>query len=99
MYNVLTIKGKMKGFKAVLKAKGNATPVFQKARPVPFALKDKVKEKLDNLENEEIIQKVSHSDWASPIVPVVKSRGKIRICGDYKEVNMAIYTDPYPTPD
>ncbi|MEE4247203.1 MAG: reverse transcriptase domain-containing protein, partial [Kangiellaceae bacterium] len=91
-------KGKMKGFKAVLKAKGDATPVFQKARPVPFALKDRVREELENLENQGIIQKVSHSDWASPIVPVVKSSGKIRICGDYKQVNKAIYTDPYPLP-
>ena len=39
------------------------------------------------------------SDWAAPIVPVVKRDGTIRICGDYKlTVNQAATTDAYPLP-
>ena len=39
------------------------------------------------------------SDWAAPIVPVVKSDGKIRICGDYKvTINQSAKIDKYPIP-
>ena len=39
------------------------------------------------------------SDWAAPIVPVVKRDGSIRICGDYKvTVNQAAKLDKYPLP-
>ena len=39
------------------------------------------------------------SEWAAPIVPVVKTDGSIRICGDYKvTVNQAAKLDTYPLP-
>ena len=39
------------------------------------------------------------SDWAAPIVPVLKKDGGIRICGDYKlTVNRAAKVDTYPLP-
>ena len=51
---------------------------------MPFALRGAVETELDRLEKLGIVEKVSHSDWATPIVPVVKGDGKVRICGDYK---------------
>ena len=46
-----------------------------------------------------MIEPVSFSDWAAPIVPVVKGDGTIRICGDYKlTVNAVAKTDSYPLP-
>ena len=43
--------------------------------------------------------KVTHSDWAAPIVAVPKQDGKLRICGDYKvTVNAALDIDQYPLP-
>jgi len=42
---------------------------------------------------------VEFSQWAAPIVPIVKGDGTIRICGDYKlTVNGAAKTDSYPLP-
>lgn len=39
------------------------------------------------------------SEWAAPIVPVLKPDGTIRICGDYKvTVNKAAKPDVYPLP-
>ena len=39
------------------------------------------------------------SDWAAPIVPVLKQDGSVRICGDYRvTVNMAARTESYPLP-
>ena len=56
--------GKVKGMKATLTLKENAQAKFCKARPVPYALKEKVEQELG------IIKKVDHSDWATPIVVV-----------------------------
>ena len=91
--------GKVKGMKASLTLKENAQPKFCKARPVPYALKERVEKELDRLESEGIIQKVDHSDWATPIVAVPKGDNSVRICGDYKvTVNPQLKVDQYPLP-
>ena len=39
------------------------------------------------------------SDWATPVVPVIKKDGTIRVCGDFKlTVNQATQTEVYPLP-
>ena len=38
-----------------------------------------------------MIEPVSFSDWAAPIVPVVKGDGTIQICGDYKLEDGAVW--------
>ena len=77
-----------------------ATPKFCKPRPIPFAIKEIVGKELDRLTRAGILEKVSHSDWASPIVTVPKKDGSYRICGDYKvTVNPLLETDQYPLPN
>ncbi|KAK9681283.1 Reverse transcriptase (RNA-dependent DNA polymerase) [Popillia japonica] len=81
------------------KGKEGATPGFVKSRPVPFALLDKIENELDLLVNEGILSKVDNSLWASPIVPVSKSNGDIRICGDFKvSINQYLLVDEYQLP-
>ena len=64
---------------------------------MPYALKPKVDAELKRLESEGILEKVTFSDWATPIVPVVKPNGEVRICGDFKvTVNPQIETEQYP---
>ncbi|XP_048508069.1 uncharacterized protein K02A2.6-like [Athalia rosae] len=58
-------------FKATLVLKENATPVFIKARRVPFRLIPLVETELDNLEKKDIIEKVNTSKFATPIVPLI----------------------------
>ena len=72
-------------------------PKLFKPRPLPFAIKDKISCELDCREQAGIIEKVSHSDWASPIVTVPKNDRSYRICVDYKvTVNLALDIDQYP---
>nr|CAI5818049.1 unnamed protein product [Callosobruchus analis] len=70
-----------------------------KARPVPFALQPLVEEEIDNLVSQGVLEKVDMSEWATPIVPVVKSNGKVRLCGDFKvTLNPEILVDDHPLP-
>ena len=54
---------------------------------------------MDRLEKQGIIEKIEFTEWAAPIVPVVKQDGSVRICGDYKvTVNTSAKVDAYPLP-
>ena len=89
----------MKGVTAKIYVDPEAQPRFCKPRSVPFALRDKVNNELERLEKAGVIEPVQFSDWAAPIVPVLKQDGSVRICGDYKvTVNQAAKTDSFPLP-
>ena len=91
--------GTVTPFKAQLLVQPQANPRFCKPRTVPFAIRAAVGKELDLLEEQGIIEKVSHSDWAAPIVPVPKKDGRFRICGDYKvTVNQVLSVEQYPLP-
>ena len=76
--------GTMANIVVNLELEDGARPVFHKARSVPYALKEKVETELGRLVEMGTYEAVPHSDWATPIVPVMKSDGTVRICGDYK---------------
>ena len=67
--------GTIKGHKADIQVKDGVSPVFRKARPVPYAVKEKVDREIERLEHEGVIKKVESSEWASPIVCVPKRNG------------------------
>lgn len=71
------------GVKVKLNLKSESTPIYIKARPVPFALRPKLEDELNRLQSLGIIEPVRHSEYASPVVPVLKHDGSIRLCGDY----------------
>ena len=91
--------GKVEGVEVKLHVNTQVQPKFCKARPLPFALRQRVEKELDRLEAEQVIAPVQFSEWAAPIVPVPKSNGMVRICGDYKlTANQATKTEVYPLP-
>ena len=91
--------GLIRNTKATIHVDKEAQPKFFKARPLPYALKDKVEHELERLVNDGVIEPVQFSEWAAPIVPIVKGDKSIRICGDYKmTVNRVSRVDSYPIP-
>jgi len=67
-----------------LRLKPGAVPIFAKPRPVPFAFKDKIEKELSTLKENGVIQLIDNNEWGTPLVPILKGNGAIRICGDYK---------------
>lgn len=91
--------GTFKGVSAKITIEDNAKPWFFKARPVPFAMIDRVNEEQMRMERVGVLRKVKTSEWAAPIVPILKRSGQIRICGDFKvTVNPLTVPEKYPIP-
>ena len=54
--------GTVKGVTAKLHLKENATPVFQRPRPVPYALRSAVEEEMKRMENGGVLKPAEVSD-------------------------------------
>ena len=66
---------------------------------MPFAIKEAVGREIDWLEEIGVLERVEFSRWAKPIVPVPKSDGTFRLCGDYKvTLNAFVEVDQHPLP-
>ncbi|XP_046869134.1 uncharacterized protein LOC124461688 [Drosophila willistoni] len=76
--------GRFRGPSVSLQINTDAIPVRLPARRIPFAIQELYAEELDRLCSQGILVPIEYSDWATPIVPVIKKDGTIRICGDYK---------------
>ena len=91
--------GIIKGVTAKLHVNADAKPCFHRPRSIPYALRSRVDEALEKLVGDGILEAVQFSEWAAPVVPVVKRDGTIQLCGDYKlTVNQAALVDTYPLP-
>ncbi|XP_058817493.1 uncharacterized protein K02A2.6-like [Topomyia yanbarensis] len=77
----------------------NIQPVQQPYRRPPIALEEKIETKLKLLLNQEIIESVTGpSPWVSPMVPVIKDNGDIRLCIDMRRANQAVIRESHPLP-
>ena len=92
--------GTLKDYKAHNFIDSTVPPKFCMARSVPYAMRPLVEAQLDKLVQEGILTPIQYSDWAAPIVPVMKAdRQSVRICGDFKQtVNKVLPLDKYPIP-
>src|SRR5699024_10537945 len=92
--------GKIPEYKGTLKLKSpEVKPIYIKHRQIPYALISKVEDEIARLESLGIIEPVTHATWGTPVVPIVKPDGKIRLCADYKTtINKFIHEDKYPIP-
>jgi hypothetical protein len=57
-----------------------------------------VKQAIDKLLAARFVEYVEEATWLSPIVIVFRKNGKLKICIDFKKLNVATKKDPYPLP-
>ena len=89
----------IKGVVAKIHVPENTKPLYFRARPLPYALKNNVDVEIDRLLAVKIIEPVEISEWAAPVVQILKKDETIRRCGDYKvTVNKVASVDTYPIP-
>ena len=74
---------------------GEHAPVKQTPRRIPFSLRKKVREMVDEMLDKGIVEH-SLSPWASPIVLVSKQDGSTRFCVDYHRLNSITKLDEFP---
>jgi len=78
-----------------IQVKDATRPIAQRNRQLPHSVRGEIVDKIKELLDQGIIQE-SSSDWASPIVPVRKKNGEIRMCIDYRRLNEATIKDNSP---
>ena len=92
-------QSKVRGKLAHLVLKKDAVPKFLPARTVPIAIEKQVDAEIEKMVKQGYWTPVSQSKWATPLVPVPKKDGGVRICGDYKPtVNTQIEIAHHPLP-
>ena len=91
--------GTIQGYTADARLQANAKPIFNKSRPVAYALQPALDKELQYLQQAEILEPVEFSKWATPLVVVPKTNGRLRMCGDYKvAINQSVEKKVYPLP-
>ena len=83
-----------------IKLKEGATPyAITTARLVPIPPQEKVKKELQRMKDCDIIEEITEpTEWVSPMVPVLKPNGDVRICVDLKRLNQAIQRERFVIP-
>ena len=75
--------GQLKGVEVKLHIDTKVPPVAQKARCIPFNLRNKIEHELKILEEQHIIERVDGpTPWVSPLVLIPKKSGEVRVCVD-----------------
>src|SRR5678815_3209439 len=71
------------------------TPIYQRPRHFPPPVANEIEEQCEELERIGVLEE-SESPWNSPIVPVRKPDGRLRLCIDYRKVNEKTVKDRFP---
>ena len=75
----------------------NYSPVWQKPRSFAPPINQEIENQCQQLLSEDIIE-YSSSKWSSPVVPVKKPDGSLRLCIDYRKLNSITEGEQFPMP-
>ena len=78
--------------------KEEAKPKVQKLQRLGNIQREALHEEVTKLLEVGFIYPIKVSEWLSPIVITPKKNGKLRVCVDYKPLNVATKRDHYPLP-
>ena len=74
-------------------------PVIHPPRRIPYSLLEKLKAKLQELEEKDVVQKVDRpTPWVNSLVIVEKRDGSLRLCLDPRDLNKAIRREHHRIP-
>ena len=88
--------GEAKGLVHDINTEGH-DPCWTPPHRIAPAWRDPLKKEVTSWLEKGII-KPSNSPWSSPVVPVRKPDGSLRLCVDYRALNKITTPDPYPIP-
>ena len=74
------------------------TPIWQKARIFSDPVNEEIERQCSELLSTDILE-YSNSQYSSPVVPVRKQDGSLRLCVDYRKVNQVTRKENYPMPN
>ena len=84
---------------AHLEVDATVKPVINPARKIPFALRPRLKDELDQLTEKGVIAPVNEpTEWVSALALVTKKSGELRICIDPRPLNKALRREHYKLP-
>ena len=74
------------------------TPIRQHPRRFPQPVVEEIEKQCEELMSMDVIEH-SKSPWSSPMVPIRKKDGSLRLCIDYRRLNQVTKPDRHPMPD
>lgn len=86
-------------FQYEITLKPDTKPFRKKQRPINPTLRPKMQEELTKLSDARIIKQLRHSSWMSNLVPIRKKNGDLRLCVDFRNLNVASLKDNYMLPN
>jgi ribonuclease HI len=86
-------------FQHTIPLKEDTKPFWQKLRQINPKLAPLIQAELKKMLDAGIIAPTRHSSWCSNLVVVRKKNGGIRLCIDFRNMNLACIKDNYPLPN
>ena len=90
--------GTFPDFQHKIRIQPGTEPFVARLRPIPLARKQAVTQEIANMDEAGIWEPSDSSEWAHPMVTVMKEDGGVRITTDLRGLNHAVIPERFPLP-